>query len=146
MKSSNPVFNRSEAFNGRVDPNTTYPGAGGYADFGQAPATHQVPGSVQPGRMSIDSVVQKTGITLGVLLIAAAATWLAAMVGSLFVDYLSLPYLCDLRRAPGDGGRWVFIAMAAGADRNGRGDCLSRDAADSGKALCCDATACAGDA
>lgn len=76
MKSSNPVFNRSEAFNGRVDPNTTYPGAGGYADFGQAPATHQVPGSVQPGRMSIDSVVQKTGITLGVLLIAAAATWL----------------------------------------------------------------------
>ena len=76
MKSSNPVFNRSEGFNGRVDPNATYPGAGGYAGFGDAPTTHQVPGAVQPGRMSIDNVVQKTGITLGVLLIAAAATWL----------------------------------------------------------------------
>jgi uncharacterized YccA/Bax inhibitor family protein len=73
MKSNNPVFARAEGFNGRVDPNTQ---VGGYAGFGDAPATHQVPGAVQPGRMTIDSVVQKTGITLGVLVIAAAATWL----------------------------------------------------------------------
>lgn len=73
MKSNNPVFARSEGFNGRVDPNAQI---GGYAGFGDAPATHQIPGAVQPGRMTIDSVVQKTGITLGVLIVAAAATWM----------------------------------------------------------------------
>jgi len=66
MQSNNPVFARSEGFNGR--------GGTAYADFGAGvPSTHTQPGS---GRMSIDSVVQKTGITLGVVVLAAAATWI----------------------------------------------------------------------
>ncbi|HNJ79252.1 MAG TPA: Bax inhibitor-1/YccA family protein [Marmoricola sp.] len=76
MKSSNPVFARSEGFNGRVDPNAYPNPVGGYAGFGDAPTTHQMPGAVARSAMSIDSVVQKTGITLGVLVIAAAATWM----------------------------------------------------------------------
>jgi uncharacterized YccA/Bax inhibitor family protein len=66
MQSSNPVFARSEGFNGR--------GGTAYADFGAGapPMTHTQVGS---GRMTIDTVVQKTGITLGVLILAAAATW-----------------------------------------------------------------------
>ncbi len=78
MQSSNPVFNRSEGFNGRGG--TTYAGNGtSYPAYG-APAE---PGQWQdgtlagdPGRMSVDSVVQKTGITLGVVFVVAAATWI----------------------------------------------------------------------
>ena len=83
MQSNNPIFARSEGFNGRG--NQTYPGngqvQGGYSDPSQwstgtpgspgAPVTH-----VDQGRMTIDTVVQKTGITLGVVVIVAAATWL----------------------------------------------------------------------
>jgi uncharacterized YccA/Bax inhibitor family protein len=66
MQSSNPVFARSEGFNGR--------GGTAYADFGAgAPITHTQAGT---GRMTIDTVVQKTGLTLGVLVLAAAATWI----------------------------------------------------------------------
>ncbi len=68
MKSSNPVFTRVEGFNGK--------GQTGYAGFEEptygTPATHTGSGT---GRMDLDSVVQKTAITLGVVVLAAAATW-----------------------------------------------------------------------
>jgi uncharacterized YccA/Bax inhibitor family protein len=74
MESRNPVFARSEGFNARS--NQTYPG-GQYADPSQwgtgtpgGPVTQ-----VDQGRMTIDTVVQKTGITLGVVVLVAAATW-----------------------------------------------------------------------
>lgn len=83
MKSSNPIFSRSEGFNGRGSANGTqnYPGYGqqgaGYGDPSQwgvgapgGPATE-----VDQGRMSIDSVVQKTGMSLGIVVLTAAATW-----------------------------------------------------------------------
>jgi uncharacterized YccA/Bax inhibitor family protein len=90
MQSSNPVFRRAEGFNGRTQvrpaSGISYPapGAGSagtqyadpsadpYAGRGGAPAH---PG-VDQGRMTIDSVVQKTGITLGLVILAAAAAWL----------------------------------------------------------------------
>jgi len=66
MQSSNPVFARSEGFNGK--------GGTAYADFGSgSPMTHTQVGT---GRMNIDTVVQKTGLTLGVVVLVAAATWL----------------------------------------------------------------------
>jgi len=75
MQSSNPVFTRSEGFNGK---NQT-----GYATFDQptydGPATHTGAGT---GRMTLDSVIQKTAFTLGVVVIAAAATWILS--GDLF--------------------------------------------------------------
>jgi uncharacterized YccA/Bax inhibitor family protein len=65
MQSSNPVFARSEGFNGR--------GGTAYADFGAGvPSTHTEVGT---GRMTIDTVVQKTALTLGVVVLVAAATW-----------------------------------------------------------------------
>src|SRR4051794_15303640 len=65
MQSNNPVFARSQGFNGK--------GGTAYADFGAGmPSTHVEAGS---GRMTIDSVVQKTGVTLGILVLVAAATW-----------------------------------------------------------------------
>jgi len=88
MQSRNPVFARAEGFNGNAYGNPTYPGNGaahsGYGDpstWGvgtpgapsapSAPMTH-----VSSGPMTIDSVVQKTGITLGVTIVAAAITWI----------------------------------------------------------------------
>ena len=88
MQSSNPVFTRSEGFNGRQSANTygnpTHPGAGQqYPGYGSSPAqwstgTAGGPGGdvrLDQGRMTIDSVVQKTGLTLGVVVLVAAATW-----------------------------------------------------------------------
>jgi uncharacterized YccA/Bax inhibitor family protein len=90
MQSRNPVFARAEGFNGKganAYGNATYPGNGkSYAGYG-SPSTWGVgsPGSPThagptergyEGPMTIDSVVQKTGITLAVVFVAAAATWL----------------------------------------------------------------------
>lgn len=93
MKSNNPIFARSEQFNGtgsNAYGNQTYAGGGqSYPGYGQTqtassaatdpsqwgtgtPTTPEVDG----GRMTVDSVVQKTAITLFVVIATAAATWL----------------------------------------------------------------------
>ena len=82
MQSRNPVFARAEGFNGRANAygNQTYAGNGqAYAGYGQTDA-HGMPtnyASVDQRPMTIDSVVQKTGITLLVVFVAAAITWIA---------------------------------------------------------------------
>ena len=88
MQSRNPVFARAEGFNGRSNSygNPTYAGNGQtYAGYGD-PSTWGTgtPGApVSPthtqassGPMTIDSVVQKTAITVGVTILAAAVTWI----------------------------------------------------------------------
>jgi uncharacterized YccA/Bax inhibitor family protein len=82
MKSSNPVFVNSDTFNGRADYGyQTYPANGPYTGYGQPgyrdPATWQVGAPTLPGRMTIDSTVQKTAVTLGVVVATAAVTWVA---------------------------------------------------------------------
>jgi uncharacterized YccA/Bax inhibitor family protein len=79
MQSSNPVFARSEGFNGRrtSQSGVTYPG---YSDPSSWDAgSQQAPGYGAPTRtterMTIDSVVQKTGMTLGLVVLVAALTW-----------------------------------------------------------------------
>ncbi len=68
MQSNNPVFARSEGFNGK--------GGTAYADFGAGlPSTH-VGAGTGTGRMTIDTVVQKTAVTLGVVVLVAAGTWI----------------------------------------------------------------------
>jgi uncharacterized YccA/Bax inhibitor family protein len=82
MQSNNPVFRRSEAFNGQsanVYGNQTYAGNGQtYGGYGSGPAGYEQPGApVTTGRpMTIDSVVQKTAISLFVVILTAAATWI----------------------------------------------------------------------
>lgn len=84
MQSNNPVFRRSEEFNSaNAYGNQTYAGNGGYTD----PSTWSTGAPGQPGTpaqapvatggpMTIDSVVQKTAIALGVVILTAAATWI----------------------------------------------------------------------
>lgn len=81
MRSNNPVFNRSEAFSGQTghaqspygqaDPYGQYGDPAGWATGTSVPQT-------PTDRMTIDSVVQKTGITLGITILLAIATWIWA--------------------------------------------------------------------
>ena len=95
MQSSNPVFARSEGFNGRRTSTSgvTYPGYSEPSSWGtgssQAPQTY-APERVS-GPMTIDSVVQKTGITLGVVVFVAAATWF--LTGDPTLDQTALSQL-----------------------------------------------------
>ena len=126
MQSNNPIFNRSEGFNGQsanaygnqmyAGNNQSYPGYGqapqgaGYGQPGYADPSSWSTGTTQDlqadqGRMTVDSVVQKTAITLLVAVAAAIATWfwvgevttatqnqlyMALMVGSFGAFALSL--------------------------------------------------------
>lgn len=76
MKSNNPVFNNSPAFNGQ----------GGYAaPQGQGYATPSgndpsqwgtgMPAPTAQRSMTIDDVIQKTGLSMLVVILAGAATW-----------------------------------------------------------------------
>jgi uncharacterized YccA/Bax inhibitor family protein len=87
MQSSNPVFRRAEGFNGQ----RTYPASGmSYPSYGGgqtgAPTqtsydSHQggggggLPTQTSTGPMTIDSVVQKSALTLSLTILVAAATW-----------------------------------------------------------------------
>jgi len=91
MQSNNPVFRRSEGFQpngGNLYGNATYAGNGSpHQGYGQpvtdpsqwSVGTPGTPGTTAPvttGPMTIDSVVQKTGITIGVVILTALATWI----------------------------------------------------------------------
>lgn len=84
MQSKNPIFTRAEGFNGRASDNgtTSHPGKGQqYSGYGNDPSQWGTgaPGQVaqvDQGRMTIDSVVQKTGISLGIVVLFAIGTWI----------------------------------------------------------------------
>ncbi len=101
MRSSNPVFSRSEGFNGRGSGNAygnqTYPGNGmTYPAYGSGSTSGQggAPSTVDQGRMTLDSVVQKTGISLGVVVLVAAATWI--LTGDLTEESIVPLYMLGL--------------------------------------------------
>jgi len=79
MHSSNPVFSRSQGFNGRssnASGTQTSPGYGGQSDPSNwGTGSPGQPTVVDQGRMTIDTVVEKTAISLGTVVIVAAVTW-----------------------------------------------------------------------
>ena len=113
MQSSNPIFRRSEGFNGRGNATMNSPatwstgagtghdqGRGGYDQGGYGGGYGQSP-QVDQGRMTIDSVVQKTGMTLGVVVLLAAATWFLTPDLGLEPEAVSLLYTLSLVGALG---------------------------------------------
>jgi len=85
MQSNNPVFRNSEGFSKNSYGNSMYAGNGqAYSGYGSGysdPSTWGVgtpgaPARTSAGPMTIDSVVQKTAISLGVVIVAALATWI----------------------------------------------------------------------
>ncbi len=79
MQSSNPVFRRSEGFNGKTTTSgISYPAYGTPTQTQQDPYRQGTPAYADPTggpRMTIDTVVQKTAVTLGLTILVAAATW-----------------------------------------------------------------------
>jgi uncharacterized YccA/Bax inhibitor family protein len=86
MQSSNPVFRKAEGFNGRSQTSPasgmSYPAYGSqpspqtaYDPYSQGGQSGRTPTQVDTGPMTIDTVVQKTAITLGLAILVAAATW-----------------------------------------------------------------------
>jgi len=83
MQSNNPVFRNSEGFGKNSYGNPTYAGNGqtysGYGSGSSDPSTWGVGTPGAPTRtsrpMTIDSVVQKTSITVGLAIVAAVVTW-----------------------------------------------------------------------
>jgi uncharacterized YccA/Bax inhibitor family protein len=73
MQSSNPVFARSDGFNGRGGAVATDP-AQWKVDL-DGPGSSPTHTELGQGRMSMDTVVEKTAITLGLVIAAAAVTW-----------------------------------------------------------------------
>ena len=75
MKSNNPVFSRSEEFNrasSNAYGNQTYAGGGqNYPGYGETTGEPTVDG----GRMTVDSVIQKTAISVGLVFVTAIITW-----------------------------------------------------------------------
>lgn len=92
MRSNNPVFNRSPEFSGQGtqarQPNPYGQSPSGYSDPstwgtgqpGQPSQSGYAP-PIDQGRMTIDSVVQKTGMSLLIVIASAFVTWI--MVGDI---------------------------------------------------------------
>jgi uncharacterized YccA/Bax inhibitor family protein len=84
MRSNNPVFNRSPEFNGQRNAGAPYGGyqqpGMGYSDpsgwgIAQGGAPQQAPYKSSP--MTIDTVVQKTAMSVGLTIVVALATYIA---------------------------------------------------------------------
>ena len=102
MQSSNPVFARSDEFNGKAtSPVRNDPSQWQIDLNGGGPPQS----STGDRRMTLDSVVEKTGLTLGLLTVAAAAAWF--MIGDLAVD-TNLPKAYGLAL----GGALVGFALS----------------------------------
>lgn len=71
MQSNNPIFTRNAEFNGRGGAVQTDPSQWQIDLNGGSPAHTEV----GTGRMTIDSVVEKTAITLGLVVAAAVVAW-----------------------------------------------------------------------
>ncbi len=123
MQSNNPIFTRNEAFNGQAAGHQNAYGQQGpgygygqtqtadpYGQYGD-PSTWGTGAPVQQpsvGRMTIDTVVQKTAMTLGVVVLFAAITWVWA--GSNLADnQMSDQALGRMAAAAGIGGIGAFL-------------------------------------
>jgi uncharacterized YccA/Bax inhibitor family protein len=107
LRSSNPILSRKDAFTpaapqygqpyGQQQPYQTYPGQGGFGGpqdpWNNAPAPSAQTGQ---GRMTLDDVITKTAVTIGLLVVFAALAWnfipaslaLPALIGSALVGFV----------------------------------------------------------
>jgi uncharacterized YccA/Bax inhibitor family protein len=75
MQSNNPVFARNDACNGRGGAVTSTDPSQWKVDLDSAQGTSPTHTERGQGRMTLDTVVEKTAISLGLLIVAAAAAW-----------------------------------------------------------------------
>ena len=125
MRSSNPVFARSEQFAPQQPTSQGYPQQGyGYPQqpsgdpYGQQPYGEPQPQQPAGGVMTIDDVITKTAITMGALIVAAALTFLflppqlmlPALIGSGIVGFVTV-MLVAFRRTISPAMVLVYAAI-----------------------------------
>jgi uncharacterized YccA/Bax inhibitor family protein len=76
LRSSNPILSRQDAFTPAAPQNNQNQYGQPQAGYPQYPSyPQQAPVEAPEGRMTLDDVVTKTAVTIGVLVIAAALAW-----------------------------------------------------------------------
>jgi uncharacterized YccA/Bax inhibitor family protein len=75
LRSSNPILSRQDAFTPAAPQYNQNPYGQPQAGYPQYPGQPQAPVQAPEGRMTLDDVVTKTAVTMGVLMIAAALAW-----------------------------------------------------------------------
>ena len=117
MKSNNPVFNRSEEFNrpsSNAYGNQTYAGGGaaypGYGDTDPSTWGTGTPGQVDQRRMTVDSVIQKTAISVAVIFATAIVTWwwIGDIVGTDVVESDAALARASMLAMLGAGGAFIL--------------------------------------
>lgn len=104
MRSNNPVFARSEEFNRATTPSSD-PSQWTIDLSGDAGSTSSTTTPTRSDRMTIDTVVEKTGLSLTIVAVAAAVTWF--MTGD-----LSDPGAASLTWGLAMGGAIIGLVLA----------------------------------
>lgn len=121
---ANPVFANSETFNGRAaqQPNAQQSTPPGYQQQYQQPYQQQYPQQYQQapagGVMTLDDVIAKTALTLLLVFVSAAVTFLflpqnlllPAVIGSALVGFITVMFVSSRRRIP-VGGVVLYAAI-----------------------------------
>ena len=75
LRSSNPILSKQDAFTPAAPQYNQNPYNQPQAGYPQYPGQPQAPVQAPEGRMTLDDVVTKTAVTMGVLVMAAALAW-----------------------------------------------------------------------
>jgi uncharacterized YccA/Bax inhibitor family protein len=127
LRSSNPILSKQDAFTPAApqQPYNQNPYEQSPAGYGQYPGYPQAPVESLEGRMTLDDVVTKTAVTIGVLIITAALAWklvpaglyFPALIGSGLIGFIVVMIVSFRRKvSPGlvllyAGIEGIFIGM-----------------------------------
>ena len=125
LRSSNPILSRQDAFTPAAPQYNQNPYGQPQAGYPQYPGQPQAPVQAPEGRMTLDDVVTKTAVTMGVLVIAAALAWMfvpdtlyfPALIASGLIGFIVVMIVAFRRKvSPGlvllyAGIEGIFIGM-----------------------------------
>jgi uncharacterized YccA/Bax inhibitor family protein len=125
LRSSNPILSKQDAFTPAAPQYNQNPYGQPQAGYPQYPGQPQAPVQATEGRMTLDDVVTKTAVTMGVLVIAAALAWMfipdtlyfPALIASGLIGFIVVMFVAVRRNvSPGlvllyAGIEGIFIGM-----------------------------------
>ena len=125
LRSSNPILSKQDAFTPAAPQYNQNPNGQPQAGYPQYPGSQQAPVQATEGRMTLDDVVTKTAVTIGVLVIAAALAWrfvpaalyFPALIASGLIGFIVVLFVAFRRNvSPGlvllyAGIEGIFIGM-----------------------------------
>ena len=125
LRSSNPILSKQDAFTPAAPQYNQNPYGQPQAGYPQYPGQPQAPVQAPEGRMTLDDVVTKTAVTMGVLVMAAALAWrfvpdtlyFPALIASGLIGFIVVMFVAFRRNvSPGlvllyAGIEGIFIGM-----------------------------------